>query len=454
MKNEHMFNKKILAFVCLLSVGIVGLPAQRAHAAVNGLLTGLVAYWTLDENNGTRTSSVGSFPLSENGGTINAVAGINNQAADVASSRYFENLSFNRNPQGKSYTVSAWVNLGTLGTVREIVAKPGEWTLGVGADNKFFFKSDDNNGTNQATANTFGAATTGVWYHIVGVHALNAQNRIYVNAGTPDTIAAGDTNTFGNSLYVGANSGSFHYTGAIDEVGYWERVLNATEITALYNSGDSITYTSFDAQASSGGGTSYANVSELKTESTDSTSAVVSFKTDMDTTALVEYGTPGTFTSSVSLSSYKKLHTATLTGLKPNTEYSFRVKVATSAGATTTSLTGSFTTKTEAPIAPMAPTPPPPITPEPIPEAPTVPVPVVTEPVQIVFPYDVREGELLVFKNNPTVYLVRLDGLHAFDTYRSFLTYSKQSKQKLKQLPGPVELYTVSNIFASTLLGL
>ena len=67
---------------------------------------------------------------------------------------------------------------------------------------------------------------------------------IAVDEGTPVTIAwtSGGRDSTG-AFYIGNSADTFSaFDGVIDEVGLWSKVLSATEITDLYNSGAGFAY--------------------------------------------------------------------------------------------------------------------------------------------------------------------------------------------------------------------
>ena len=80
---------------------------------------------------------------------------------------------------------------------------------------------------------------------------------LYINGSLEDTESSSnhDLNSQSNYVSVGAknNSGTIsnYFNGQVDEVAFWNEVLTASEVTALYNSG-----TPLDAGSNSGNYTS------------------------------------------------------------------------------------------------------------------------------------------------------------------------------------------------------
>ena len=91
---------------------------------------------------------------------------------------------------------------------------------------------------------TFAAGmVAGNWYHIA-VTANGGSLRLYVGGVLVNTasITAGPVDTA--ALTVGAtNTPSSYFDGAVDQLSMWHRVLDATDVAELYNSGDGIDFT-------------------------------------------------------------------------------------------------------------------------------------------------------------------------------------------------------------------
>lgn len=76
------------------------------------------------------------------------------------------------------------------------------------------------------------------------------------------------------------------------------------------------------------------------------------------------------------------------------------------------------------------------------------------EIIQVIFPENVMDGEVLIFKDSPTIFLVKMDGLHPFSTWKSYMNYLSLSKQKPKKLNGSSSLYTLKDTLASNVLNI
>lgn len=219
-------------------------------ATSNTLLLGLVAYWKLDEASGARIDSVGGNNLTDNGSTGATTGKIGNAALfDPALS---QNLSIADNASlsigaGVSLSLSLWIY--HTGTGSRTILNKGFNPVGGGYlvylldDDRVLWRIYD--GSDQPSVLS-AILTASTWYHVVVTYNVSTTTmRIYINNGTPAELMSGpasipnDTGTF----RIGAFTvGGDYFDGRIDEVGFWKRVLVASEITALYNDDDGTTY--------------------------------------------------------------------------------------------------------------------------------------------------------------------------------------------------------------------
>lgn len=448
----------VFTLVSLIVTGSLSIRPNQVQAATGSLTTNLIGYWSLDEANGTRASSVGTHTLGDNGTAVNGVAGkISNAASFTGANYLFVNADTALKTNNTAFTVSMWVRLTNKTTSYILAAKASEWRILYDQNlDRFRFSVYSGGFEEEVFADTLGSPTAGVWYHIVArQHDSLTQMSITVNAGTPTSDLSRNTENANNAFSIGSDAGSFPSVADVDELGFWTRMLNTGEISALYNSGNALAYSSFagtdpNPVVPGTGGAAYANISNVKTNTVTDTSAQISWSTDRDSTGVVEYGTGNSFDKSVSTSVLGKTHNVTLSGLKAKTDYTYRIKASTSPTVTTNSFNYNFTT-TEEVITPAP-------TPEPLPPQDLLPAPPIpptnppTPPAQVIFPENVKDGEVIKFKGNPTVYLVSLEGLHPFDTFESFKNYITSSKQTLKELAGPASLYTLKQTTASSIL--
>jgi hypothetical protein len=149
-----------------------------------------------------------------------------------------------------SFTFAFWVKV-TAASDSIIILKLGasiEYLIGHSSSGIGFRMTVDG-GTQYVSVGT--PATLGTWYHVVAwFDSSDGKMRLrindaatYVSSVSVTLIAPGT-----GSLGIGANPGGTAnnpFTGVIDEIGFWKRVLTAVEITALYNGGAGLPLSSF-----------------------------------------------------------------------------------------------------------------------------------------------------------------------------------------------------------------
>lgn len=247
--------------------------AVRRSITNNGLLTGLISYWTLSEAAGNaRADSYGSYPFAEVGGTVARDTGkVYTYAADFVGGENNDVLSRESfmPAHDEAWTLAAWARLdawSTTGTPGEpgfyrVILSDQEAQIGRQLGTNYAkqvycmyqVKSGSAYGTHH---NSFTDAFLNVWHLIVTWFDPDT-NTMYLqvdNEATPatDTMAAPDwsasgytANTLiGNSLVWYPN---YQWAGQIGPVAAWNRVLTEQERTALWNGGAGLAYSSFTA---------------------------------------------------------------------------------------------------------------------------------------------------------------------------------------------------------------
>jgi hypothetical protein len=217
----------------------------------------LIAYWSMEETSGTRTDSAGTNDLTDNGG-VAATPGIVGNAAALGSTSG-QYLSLPDNPDLSvgdiDFTVVSWVYMNELppptGFTTQAFVLKGDY--GVTFDNEYllrynggndrfeFFVTDGSSAVVTARSNTFGAASANTWYMVAGWHDSSADTvGIQINefaTGSDITgYSSGSHDTTTEFSIGGGATVSGEFTkGAIDEVGFWKRILTAAERDNLYN---------------------------------------------------------------------------------------------------------------------------------------------------------------------------------------------------------------------------
>lgn len=224
--------KKALLLGCLLA-------ASWAHAQIpSGVPTqGLIAYYGFNGN--IQDASTANNHLTQVGTTgvtaTNDRFGNPNSAYEFGGAGYFTNTapSFNLSPT-QPFTMSAWV-LKTGGTVAVMVA-----TNTAGNFITILQSSTTNTqfGTNKQQSAWIWAQTPNtlnVWEHYTCVYEAPAM-KLYKNGvlAATNTFTHTATNSANLPIWIGRGVGGGNWLGKIDEVGFWNRALDSSEVRLLF----------------------------------------------------------------------------------------------------------------------------------------------------------------------------------------------------------------------------
>jgi hypothetical protein len=246
--------------------GIGGVLGQGRGSAGNGLLTGLVGYWGLDEASGDAIDAhSGGLTLTQ-AGTVGTNTGIVYSAARTfpgTASNYFSRASDAATVTGNvPFVLAGWVYItSTAGIYDYTIASKFKtstnsreyqiyWSR---ADNRFSFAvSSDGTfttGFKNVLAHSFGAPSLNTWYLIIGQHDASGDTlSISVNNGTVDSTAHSAGVYVGSAEFcIGAIANPYHFaTGRIGPVAFWKnRTLSAADRSALWNGGAGLAYSAF-----------------------------------------------------------------------------------------------------------------------------------------------------------------------------------------------------------------
>lgn len=227
------------------------------------LLNGLGAYWRLNETSGTRADAVGNCHLSQANNPSYAAGKFGNAAAFVsASNQYLQCVSGasilanGANP----WTVACWVWFDALtnasGTDQVGFVSKGDggttyaWALFLRPSAGVIeFSTYDNAGhTARSTSLNNPAIATGRWYHVIAEHDAEAETiRLFVDLIQNDirpTSSYGVPYDSGYRLNVGRafDGNPYNFSGRVDALGFWSRLLTDAEKFALYNRGAGLEY--------------------------------------------------------------------------------------------------------------------------------------------------------------------------------------------------------------------
>jgi hypothetical protein len=218
---------------------------------------------------------------------------------------------------------------------------------------------------------TLTGLTPGTAYNVDVVSANSAgatstsSNLTFTTSATPPVISAvttsGVTTTSATITWTTdqATSSLVNYgtTPGYGSASMLNSTLSTSHSVTLTGLAPGITY-NFDVVAATSAGTSSTSanqtfvttaqppvISAVSTSGTTTTSATITWTTDQATSSLVNYGTTMGYGASSTLNStLTTSHSVTLTGLAPGITYDFDVVSANSAGTSSTSANGTFTT--------------------------------------------------------------------------------------------------------------
>ena len=223
------------------------------------LLTGLTAYYKLDNSSGVIYDMTRNYD-GVNSGASRGQAGIINDGVYFNSSQsdYLHSFGMPIDPLELNFTVSVWLNSTDLTGVHRAVS-----SLTAITGNSRFNIYTTGNKLGMLQNRDYAISLTGTtvlplntWYHVVLV-----SNDTGITGYLNGVEEIGGTAT-GDIFYIanqGIHMGAMYFNGAldgdrwdgnIDEVGFWNRSLTEDEIVLLYNSGVGNSY-----PFSSGGGT-------------------------------------------------------------------------------------------------------------------------------------------------------------------------------------------------------
>jgi hypothetical protein len=223
-------------------------------SAVSSLLTGIVAYWKLNESSGTFASSVGTFPGSISGtGVTYDASGKLGRCITTAGTGYITMGTSTTLKPATALSVSAWFKTTSSGyftILSNYTVGGGYWGYHMSIEQPVtnWIVSGvigDGAGTHISTVDGTTAINTGAWFH--AVFTSDGTNiKLYIN-GTQEggnvSFPYSPSYEAGGDFEIGArDGGSAPLTGSVDEVGLWSRALTQSEVTALYNGGTGITH--------------------------------------------------------------------------------------------------------------------------------------------------------------------------------------------------------------------
>jgi len=206
--------------------------------------TGLIGYWSFNEGDG---NEAGDFSGNGNSGTITGstwIDGKRGRALSANGSSDYVGINDPDNFNQDVFTVSAWVKTTVSGTFKTFVGRAMStqgWNFLIHSNNKLALRMDTTTNTNGYPSSTGPEINDGKWHHVVAAVDLpSSQIDLYVdgqNAGTSGSIGGTFNETGGTLNILGPALGTGYTNGSADEVRIYNRILEVSEIQALYEMG-------------------------------------------------------------------------------------------------------------------------------------------------------------------------------------------------------------------------
>lgn len=226
---------------------------KRFQVDTNGSLeSNLVAYWKLDEPTGAREDFWDNHNMAL-GTEPNSTAGKIGNAADFTrtSSEYITagNDSAFNNPG--DFSVAFWIKTGDSTNQGYVLSKWDSmgWTISINAFGAGYIGATLQSGPGAYVQRHHATSLAdGNWHYVIFTRTGNIIS-FYVDGGAESSVDSGSSGTLGSlsntaEVRMGfSSSGTFPLQAAVDETGFWTKVLSSQERTDLWNSGNGQTMT-------------------------------------------------------------------------------------------------------------------------------------------------------------------------------------------------------------------
>lgn len=227
----------------------------KPTAAGLGLQTSLTGFWSLENTSWTDDTASGTT-LTGTASPSVAAAKVGNGVSLNGSTQLLSAAdNTNVNAGGGSFSAQVWVNLSSATAVNFIFSKSAnsfgnlEWGFGTRftSANVWTFRCTNTSTTHFQADDTVGIAT-GSFVHLVGTYDSGTKIlTLYKNGSSVGTnTLTGTLNSSASApINVGGESGTspIQVSSAMDQCGFWKgRILSAGDVTALYNSGNGLSY--------------------------------------------------------------------------------------------------------------------------------------------------------------------------------------------------------------------
>lgn len=209
------------------------------------------AHWKLDEPAGsvtlTDTSAAGAAPATVSGSVSLGVAGVAGSAMQVSGTGYASTASAVLDTT-RSFAVSAWARLSSKASTPVVVSQEG--TVGSSfalyyspSYDRWIFNMQPPDSANPTLIRAIAPTSPALheWTHLVGVYDATAkQISLYVNGrlaqttAQPNVWAANGPLNIGRFKYKGGYSAGHNFTGTIDDLRVFDRLVTGDEVADLF----------------------------------------------------------------------------------------------------------------------------------------------------------------------------------------------------------------------------
>jgi hypothetical protein len=216
------------------------------------LLDSLMLYYKLDEASGTLADDANDIQDATVRGSASRILGKLGNALHTNTYDKFLRSPYNAASDiDTTYSISMWFYLDSLPSVvgqsylfYSFLPISPYYSTALMLENtdNLRFVVRNGAGTAYAVQSAASSVQDSTWYHVVAIFRGNGlTSQIYLNGTDVSVNAAtfsGGIYNSTNYLYFGNNDSELYNTASvIDEIGVWNRVLTAGEVTILYNTG-------------------------------------------------------------------------------------------------------------------------------------------------------------------------------------------------------------------------
>lgn len=160
--------------------------------------------------------------------------GTTNRAYNMNNQQYIYNTSNMTNPQsaGQAYTLSFWVKHNNAQPASAQLWYMGTGSIAIKFYNNQFIYVDATHSFSSYDASSF-LSNTSTWQHLL-ITFSGTSATLYINGASVGTISV-NTAAVSGGFAFSAYASNTGYQGQISDVRIYSRVLNSTEIAAIYN---------------------------------------------------------------------------------------------------------------------------------------------------------------------------------------------------------------------------